>query len=297
MQLRGDWQDALEEARRAHERFSELDQRAAARALYRQAEVHRLRGEFDEAEEEYRKTSEAGCEPQPGLAQLRMAQGHADAAAAMIGRVLDATRGRLQRTKFLPACIEIMLAAGDIERSRDASRELKEIAKRFDTDVLRALAAQGRGAVTLAEGDARAALGSLRVALETWRQVEAPYEVARVRVLTGLACRGVGDDEGARLEFDAAKGMFKQLGAWPDVARIDALTQRGSAHSAGLTSREFQVLRLVAAGKTNKFIAAELSLSEKTVERHVSNVLTKLDVDSRTAAAAYAYEHKLFRPD
>ena len=241
--------------------------------------MHRLRGEFAAAEEAYRSASQWGLEPQPGLALLRLAQGRTDAAAAAIRRAVGATADRLQRTKLLPAHIEIMLAAGDVQEARGACHELEEIAGTFDTGVLGAMAAYARGAVELAEGNPHAALGSLRCAFEVWQQVEAPYAAARVRVLIGLACRALGDDDGGGLELDAARAVFEQLGAAPDLARIDALIQGApSAHRHGLTRRELQVLRLVAAGKTNKAIAAELCLSEKTIDRHVSNIFTKLDV-------------------
>ena len=157
----------------------------------------------------------------------------------------------------------------------------------LNTEVLGAMAAHARGAVELAEGDAHAALGSLRRAFEVWQQIEAPYAAARVRVLIGLACRALGDDDGGGLELDAARAVFEQLGAAPDLARIDSLIRGApSGRPHGLTPRELQVLRLVAAGKTNKAIAAELFLSEKTIDRHVSNILTKLDVPSRAAATA-----------
>ena len=156
------------------------------------------------------------------------------------------------------------------------------------------MAAEARGAVELAENDSEAALDSLRRAFETWQQVEAPYEAARVRVLLGMACRAFGDDEGAGMELDAARAAFEQLGAVPDLARVAALTTDvPRRHPSGLTQRELQVLRLVAAGKTNKAVAQELSLSEKTIDRHVSNIFNKLDVPSRAAATAFAYEHKL----
>jgi DNA-binding CsgD family transcriptional regulator len=196
---------------------------------------------------------------------------------------------------LLPAHIEIMVAAGDIQDARSACRELEEIAKLFDMDVLRATAAQARGAVELAEGDARTAVGPLRCAFEVWRQVEPPYEAARVRVLIGLACRALGDHEAGDLEFGAARAVFERLGAAPQLAHLDSLRKfitPGHQHDL-LTSRELQVLRLVAAGKTNKAIAVQLCLSERTIDRHVSNILTKLDVPSRAAATADAYHRRL----
>jgi DNA-binding CsgD family transcriptional regulator len=294
MQLRGAWQEAIEEAQRARERAQGVSQQTAAAALYQQAEVHRLRGEFAAAEEAYRSASQCGLEPQPGLALLRLAQGRIDAAVAASRRAMSATGDPLQRAKLLPAHIEIMLAANDIQEARGACDELEEIAGTFDTGVLGAMAGYARGAVELAEGTPEAALGSLRCAFQVWQQVEAPYAAARVRVLIGLACRALGDDDGGGLELDAARAVFEQLGAAPDLARIAALTGgTRSGHRYGLTARELQVLRLVAAGKTNKAIAAELCLSEKTVDRHVSNIFTKLDVASRAAATAFAYKHEL----
>jgi ATP/maltotriose-dependent transcriptional regulator MalT len=295
MQLHGAWPDALEEARRACQRFAlGFDQQPPAAAFYQQAEVHRLRGEFAAAEEAYRHASHGGWEPQPGLALLRLAQGHTDAADAAIRRVLNATTDWLQRTKLLPAYVEIMLAVGAIQEARDACRELEELAARCGMGVLSAMAAHARGEVALADGDAQVALGALRHAWQVWRAVEIPYLAARVRVLMGLACRALGDDNGGGLELDAARAVFAQLGAVPDLARVDSLTQRQpSGTLQRLTPRELQVLRLVATGKTNKAIATELFVSAKTVDRHVSNIFAKLHVSSRAAATAYAYEHKL----
>jgi len=294
MQLRGTWPEAIEEARRACARSQGIDRRAAAAALYQEAEVHRLQGDFAAAEAAYRGASELGLEPQPGLALLRLAQGRCDAATTAIRRVAGTTMNRLKRMSLLPAYIEIMLAAGDVQDARNACRELEEIAASFDTGVPGAIAAQARGAVELAEGDAQAALRSLRRAFEVWHRIEAPYAAARVRVLIGLACRALSDEDSAGLELAAARSAFERLRATPDLARIEALMKvTQSADACGLTARELQVLRLVAAGETNKVIAGKLFLSEKTVDRHVSNIFTKLDVPSRAAATAFAYRHKL----
>jgi DNA-binding CsgD family transcriptional regulator len=294
MQLLGSWPEAIEEARRACVRSQGIDRRAAAAALYQQGEVHRLKGEFAAAEEAYRGASQLGREPQPGLALLRLAQGRIAAAATAIRRVAGTTTDRLKRMSLLPAYIEIVLAAGDVLDARNACRELKEIARSLNTGVPGAIAAEACGAVDLAEGNAQAALRPLRRAFEVWQRIDAPYAAARVRVLIALACHALGDEDGASLEIDAAQSTFERLGAAPDLARIDSLIRgAASAHSHGLTPRELEVLRLVAAGDTNKAIAAALGLSERTIERHLSNIFTKLDLATRAAATAWIYEHDL----
>jgi DNA-binding NarL/FixJ family response regulator len=187
-----------------------------------------------------------------------------------------------------------MLAVGDTEAGRRACRELEKIAENYASQVLRAMVAHARGAVELADGDARAALVALRHALQAWQAFEAPYDAARVRVLVGLACRALGDDDAAELELDAARGAFAELGAAPDLTRIDSLAAHaGSRDTHGLTPRELEVLRLVAAGKSNREIASALVISEHTVARHVQNIFAKLRVSSRTAAGAFAFEHDL----
>ena len=295
MELHGAWRSALQEAQQAHRRCEQgNNQSTAAQAFYRQGEVHRLRGEFSVAEEAYRDASRYGWEPQPGLALLRLAQDNHDAAAAAIRRVVDETTPPLKRAKLLPAYVEIMLAVGDAREARSACQELQEISIRYESAMLDAMVAHAQGAVDLNEGDARAALLSLRRAWRVWQELEVPYEVARVRVLLGLACRALGDDDTASLELEAARDGFARLGAAPDLARIESLTRSASSdHGHRLTRRELQVLRLVAGGETNKAIATDLVLSERTVDRHVSNIFTKLGVTSRAAATAYAYKHQL----
>ena len=295
MRLRGDWPDATDAARQASERSMELPgDPAAGAAFYQQAELSRLRGEFAKAEEEYRHASQWGKDPQPGLAQLRLAQGRVEAAQSAIRRVVDESRNRLARTKVLPAYVEIMLEAGDSRAARAGADELSEIATALDAPLLHAVSAQSQGAVLLAEGDARAALDVLRRAWKEWRELGVPYEGARVRVLIGLACRALGDHDTAEMELDAVRGVFQRLGALPDLARAEDLSRMPTPSAdGGLTGREVQVLSLMAAGKTNREIASELFISERTVARHVSNIFTKLGLSNRAAATAYAYQHDL----
>jgi DNA-binding CsgD family transcriptional regulator len=295
LQFTGAWPDAMNEAARACKRCVGANRRPPAGAFYQQGEIHRLQGNFTAAEDAYLRASELGCEPQPGLALLRMLQDRLDVARAAISRAMEATTDPLRRTKLLPAYIEIMLAAGEIESASHGSSELEALASHIETDVLHALAGHARGAVELAGGDARRALEPLRRAFDIWQELEVPYDAARVRILLGIACRSLRDTDTAALEFRAARSVLEQLGAAPDLARLHVI-ERGETppQSRVLSNREIQVLRLVAAGNTNKSIARELSLSERTVDRHVSNILTKLNVPSRTAAIAYAYDHKLF---
>ena len=291
MQLHGAWRDALAEAQLARERCEQaMNGAATGQALYQQGELHRLLGDSDSAEAAYKEASQFGREPQPGLALLRLAQGDVDSAKAAVRRVLDETTEPLNRAALLPAFAEIMLAAGEGDEARRASGELEEIAAGSGRPMLEAIAAHVRGFVELGDGAAQAALLPLRRAAELWRQLDAPYELARMRTLVGLACRELGDSDTAALELDAARSAFEQLGAGPDLARLDSLTH---AAPHGLSARELEVLRHVAAGKTNRQIAEELVVSEHTVARHMQNIFAKLGVSSRTAATAFAFEHRL----
>lgn len=302
MQLSGSWPEAVEEARRAVKRcVHAMEREAGGRAYYQEAEIQRLRGDFAAAEAAYRSASRAGVEPQPGLALLRLAEGDREAAASTLRRVLGATTDPLQRTRFLPAQVEIALAMGELQAAQAASRELQETAASFNTDVLYAIAAHACGAVQLAAGNPGAVLDPVRRAFGIWQKLGAPYLAARLRVLLARACIELNDSEGARLELEGAREVFEQLGARPDLAAADAIgvgldddpKSRLFTGAHGLTQRELQVLRLVASGKTNKAIARELSLSEKTVDRHVSNIFIKVNVSSRAAATAFAYEREL----
>ena len=293
MQLQGHWDQAFEEARRVSV-AGVLNRRASSAALYVQGELHRLRGEFDAAEEAYRLATRQGSAAQSGIALLRLAQGKLDAALAAIRRVSEETDAPLDRTVLLPAHVEIALAAGELEEAARAADELAAIASIQGSESLDALSAYARGAVALARGEAAEALTSLRESSRVWLGLEAPYEEARARVLVGLACRELGDHDGAALELDAARTAFDELGARPDLARVAALAgSQGARDRYALSPRELEVLRLLASGETNRAIAGVLVLSERTVDRHVSNIYAKLGVSSRAAATARAYEEKL----
>jgi DNA-binding NarL/FixJ family response regulator len=298
MQLSGAWPDARDEAERARESLSRPPVNpAVGAALYRLAELHRLRGEAAEAEEGYREASRWGRDPHPGLALLRLAQGRVEAAAAAIRGVVAEARNPRARAADLAACVDIMLAAGDTGAAHAAAEELSRMAAVLGARLVGALAAQGMGAVLLAEQHPREALAALREASAAWRELEAPHDAARTRVLIGLAHRALGDEDTAGIELDAARHAFLALGAAPDVRRLDALSSgsRGDGPDR-LTTRELQVLGLVATGRTNRAIAERLGISEKTVARHLSNIFAKLELSTRAAATAYAYQHALVRP-
>jgi ATP/maltotriose-dependent transcriptional regulator MalT len=300
MELRGTWAEALDAATRAYERsLLSTDQATGGAARYLLGDVHRLRGDLELAEEAYREANRLGNEPQPGLALLRLAQGQLDAAASTVRRVLDERADPASRARVLAAYVEIMLACGDVPAAQAVVDELDQVAALFRSPFLAASAAQWAGAVRLAEGDAGAALPLLRRGWSGWRNLDVPYEAARCRVAIGLACRALGDEDAAQMELDAARWAFAQLAAEQDLARVEALVDPAQPNDAvdparhGLTAREVEVLRLVASGRTNRAIAADLFLSEKTVARHLSNIFTKLGLPSRAAATAFAYQHGL----
>ena len=297
MWLHGAWPEALEEARRAGRRSAEGNNAlAGGEAVYLQGEVLRLQGELAAAEDAYRDASRSGREPQPGLALLRLAQGDGPAAAAAIRRAVGEAGDPSSRARLLPALVEILLALGETGEARAAAAELEQIADGHESGMLGAMAAFAAGAVALAAGDPGAALAASRRSARLWQQLEAPYETARARALVGLACRALGDDDTAAFELEAARGVFAGLGAAPDLERVEAMMRPAAPDAHGLTAREQEVLGLVAGGKSNREIAAELVLSEHTVARHLQNIFAKLGVSSRTAASAFAWSEMTTRP-
>jgi DNA-binding CsgD family transcriptional regulator len=296
LQLKGDWPEALAEVIKARDHLAAKSEAVVGRAFYQQGDLHRLCGEFEQAEEMYRGAGRNGCEPQPGLSLLRLAEGKLDAAVAAICGMVDCSTGPKgpSRPRLLAAYVEIMIAAGDCVAARKAADELTRIATVLDAPLLLATSAHVSGAVLFAEGRMKAALALLREARATWQELDIPYEAARAGVLVGRVCQELNDHETARVHFDAADAVFRRLGAVPDLTALERLiTEPGSEPAGALTDRELQVLSLVAAGETNRQIAADLEISEHTVARHLSNIFDKLGVTTRTAASAFAHKHKL----
>jgi DNA-binding CsgD family transcriptional regulator len=298
VRFHGGWSHAMDLVSQAHAWLDDPpNQPAAGAAFYQEGELHRLRGELAQAEESYRAANQRGRRPQPGLALLRLAQGRIDDAVGSIRGAVAEARNRAQRSAALMAAVEIFLVARDVEGAHEAADELERIAGELPAPFLRAAAAHARAAVRIAEGDPRGAIDSLRDAMTGWQALDAPFEVARARLLMGLAHRELGDRDTASMELDACRAAFEALGATTDLARLAELSVAPPVkRDAALTDRELQVLRLVATGKTNRVIATALGISEKTVARHVSNIFLKLDLSSRAAATAYVYEHGLAEP-
>jgi ATP/maltotriose-dependent transcriptional regulator MalT len=292
MRLRGAYDEALAEFALAQRRYQlEGTAAPAALALTEQGDVLRIRGKLDEAEEAYRQAAEFGFEPQPGLALSWLARGRTTAAVTAIHRLLAEAGGPVQRSRLLPAAVEILVAAQLLDEARRRSDELSEIASAFGISALRAMTAYAYAAVELASGETEEALGHGRESGRLWSDIGSPYEASRARVLVARALRELGDEDSATAELAVARHGFADVGAAPGVQQVDKLL--GRVRPGGLTEREIEVLRLVAAGRSNPEIAHALVLSPKTVERHLSNIFTKLEVPSRTAAAAYAHEHGL----
>jgi ATP/maltotriose-dependent transcriptional regulator MalT len=299
LELRGRWPQAEAEAVRTCAELLPYERRVAAEVFYLVGEIQRRRGQTARAEESYRRAHGLGRDPQPGLALLRLAQGKAEASAAALARQEEAG-GCLGRCRLSAARVEVSLALGRVDEARTAAGELRKLARAWqrrrgsEVTVPHASAAAAEGAVAFAAGDLDAALPLLHRALALWLELGVPYEAAQVRMTLAAADRAAGDEEGARMELRAAHQSFEQLGAVPDARRAAALlTAAGGRTPGGLTEREIQVLRLVAAGRTNRAIAAELVISEHTVARHLNNIFAKLDVSSRAAATAYACTHGL----
>ena len=292
MRLRGDWPRAEAELLQACSDLAVDGQLVAGHAWYELGELRRIQGEHG-VEECFEKATAFGHVAQPGLALYRLGQGNTLAAGSGLRRVLAEREQAADRVLLLPAAVEVCLAAGRVDEAKAITAEMAQAAQTYPTTAMRATLDAAMGAVALSEDRPAAALPRLRAASDRWRELDAPYETAQVRVRIGEACRALGDEEGAEMEFGAALAILERLGARPDAARAHRLMSGGGLHLEALSAREIEVLRLISLGRTNAEIATQLFLSERTVHRHVSNILTKLDVRSRTSAAAYAIHHGL----
>ncbi|WP_308369194.1 MULTISPECIES: LuxR C-terminal-related transcriptional regulator [unclassified Streptomyces] len=307
-ELTGDWPRAAGEAALTCTELLPYEARIAAEAIYLTAGIERRCGDLAAAEASYTRAHELGRDPQPGLALLHLAQGRTDSSSAALRLALaggeggesGAGPGPLGRCRLLAAQVEVSLALGDLDQARTAADELESNALEWqrrcasESTVLHATATAARGAVAFADRDLERAVPLLHRSLSLWLELGVPYEAAQVRMTLAAAARAAGDAEGARMELQAARAVFQRLGAAPDARRAAALLSGVQHRLPGdLTDREAQVLRLVAAGGTNRSIASELVISEHTVARHLNNIFAKLDVSSRAAATAYAYTHGL----
>lgn len=295
MMLHGQWAQAVEEIEGALVLLAGPPaQPGLGIAYYQLAELNRLRGRFDNAEQSYGNANLHGVSPQPGLAQLRLAQGRGEAADATVRRLKDELSDRLERCRVLGACTEILLRSNRPDEARVLADELAATALQIKAPLLQAAAAYANGLVLMAEGSTQLACEELRRSQGLWQRLEVPYEVARIRVDVAQAMVKHGDMESAELEFDAARWIFEQLGAQPALRNLESLTGRSKAKTpSGLTARELQVLGLVSTGKTNREVAEALFVSDHTIRRHLQNIFAKLGVSTRTAAAAFAVQHHL----
>jgi DNA-binding NarL/FixJ family response regulator len=291
-QAAGDWRTAITTAEEACRHLTDPPHPALGLAHYQEAELHRLVGNLERADAEYRLASRLGHHPMPGLALLELARGDTGTAANTIRRVLEEAPHPSARPPLLAAAVDILRAAGDVAGARAAANELAVVVSSRSSPLLAAMAAHAVGSVLVAEGDPVAALTELRAAAGAWRSLHMPYEAARTAFMVGLACTALGDRTAAALELDNARTTFAELGARPDLERVAALTS-ATPERAGLSEREREVLAHLVAGRTNREIADALVISQHTVRRHVENIFAKLGVTSRAAATAYAYEHGL----
>jgi DNA-binding CsgD family transcriptional regulator len=296
LQLGGHWARAEAEVSVACTELAEMNLDVVAEAHYQRAELFRLRDDLAAAEREYRQAEELGRNPQPGVALLRLAQGHVDQAAAGLRVALaDIDAATPRRARLLVAQAEVALADRDLAAADQADRELAEIADRYPTPGFTAWSLHISGTVALAQDHVREALDPLRAALQAYGELEAPYDAARVRVSMADAFERLGDAQAAEAERDSAVAVFGRLGARQQL-RLLANRRQPPHLAVGLTDREAEVLSQIAAGSSNKEVAAALVISEKTVARHLANIYLKLGVSSRTAAAAWAHRHGMVRP-
>lgn len=294
LHLEGAWDQAESRAAQACRDLADMNVEVVAAGHYEIGELRRVRGDDDGAEQAFARAHALGRDPQPGLALLRLAQGDAVTARTSLETALAATDPPLPRVPLLTALADVAEASQDRDLAGSVAAELAVIAGSFSTPGIQARAATAAGVAHLLADEPDQALATLREACRTWRSVGGRYETARAQVRLARALAAIGDADASTRERQQARATFEELGARLDLDHL-AATGHVTARTApgGLTDREVEVLRLVADGATNAAIAEQLTISERTVERHVSNIFLKLDVSSRTQAARFAFEHRL----
>ncbi len=261
----------------------------AGPAHYQKGELYRLCGEYDAADESYRAASALGFDPQPGLALMRLRQGAGRSAVPAIKRALAAADAPTKRMRLLGAAFEIALGQKQVDEARSFHDEMKTLAETYKSEAVTALLVEMQGDLAATEDKPERAIKCYAQSAGLWRDLGCPYRLARVRLRSARTCAALGDVEGAIAEARAASEGFASLGAEPE--RQDAVTfirRHAPGRGTILTRRQTEVLGLVALGLTNREIAERLGLSKRTVDRHVSDILTRIDAPTRAAAAAYA---------
>lgn len=292
--LRGDWDRAESEALSTVQEMHGLEQDVVAEAHYAIGNIHLRRGELRDAEGWFTSARDLGRDPQPGLALVGVAEGKLAAAAAGLRlSAASAAEPTLQRARLLAAQAEVALALNEVDAARQAVEDLGRVASETPSALLDAIEAMARARLHLAEAQIDHALQFATRAWSLWNKLKIPYDAARARMFIGLVSRLAGDPERARSELEAARAEFYRLGAKLDARAAEQHLEGATDLPRRLSLRELEVLRLVAVGKTNREIAEALTISEHTVSRHLQNIFGKLEVSTRAAATAFAFQHQL----
>ena len=298
---RGEWADAEAELAAATREMKEISPTLVPSATARLAELRRRQGRWDEAAELFRQV-ETSTVALLGRAELALDRQEPTAAVELAERYLRryAPESRTERAPGLEVLSRALAASGDIERARDILAELEATTRAVASEPLSAFASFARGAVAVSAGDYPQARVAFEDAADLFARCGAPFEHGRARLGLGRALAGLARPDVAAEELHKAVAVLRQLGAVREAERAELLLREmaapaGSAPAAiaQLTAKELEVLRLAAQGLTDKEIAARLGRSQHTIHRHVANILIKLDLPSRTAAAAYAVREKL----
>jgi DNA-binding CsgD family transcriptional regulator len=299
----GRWAEAEAELKRAAREFAEIRPGMSSQATARLAELRRRQGRFAEAAELFARVA-GRRDALLGSAALALARTDAERAADLAERFLRQTpaRDRAWRALALEVLVRARAQRSELEAAERALEELRAIAAVAPTESLRALASVAAGALAMGQGQPVQARCRFEDAVDLFNRCGSPFEAAQARLDLARAIRSSGRASAAREEAEAARAAFVQLGAGHGIevaARLLAGlgetggSERDRGPETGLSARELEVLRLIAAGLTNGEIATRLVLSEHTVHRHVTNILRKLGASSRVAATAYAHRHGL----